>query len=321
MMSTTDPVAPSPLDMMTAVRLHAKGDPRALALERVAIPHPRAGEAVVRVHAAAITRDELQWPAEHLPATPCHEFAGTVAAVAVDVRDLAVGDSVYALGPFDRDGAAAEFVRVPAAVLAHRPLGTSDVESAAIPLAALSAGQALFDHGRLQSGQRVLVHGAAGAVGAMAVQLAVARRAHVVATTSAAGASAVRLLGADRVVVHDHERFEDVAQDVDLVIDTLGHDMLQRSLAVLRRGGRFVTIAAEPDAAAKALARRHGVTTIFFIVSPCREQLERITSFVESGELAPTVDRVFEFADARAAFERSLDRVHAGKVVLRVAPG
>ena len=309
----------APLDTMAAMRLHAAGDPQALALERIALPHPRAGEALVRVRAAAITRDELRWPAARLPATPCHEFCGTVAAVALDVRGVEVGDAVYALGPFDRDGAAAEFVRVPARLLARKPASVSDVDSAAIPLSALTAGQALFDHGGLQAGQRVLVHGGAGAVGAFAVQLALAQGAHVIATTSDAGAVAVRALGAHEVLVHGEAAFEDIVRDIDLVFDTHGPDMLPRSLPTLRRGGRFVTVAAEPSRDAKAQARRQDVDAVFFIVDPNAAQLERITQLVEAGDLRPHVDEIFPLARASEAFERSLDRAHAGKVVLRMS--
>src|SRR5215472_10364513 len=157
---------------MNAVRLHAPADPQQLVYEQVGTPRPGPGEALVGVHAAAITRDELTWPTDRLPAIPSYELSGVVAEVAPDVAGLAAGDAVYALSPFNRDGAACEYIAVPAQVLAPKPQTLGHVESAAIPLAALSAWQALFDHGQLAAGQRVLVHGAAGAVGSFAVQLA-----------------------------------------------------------------------------------------------------------------------------------------------------
>jgi NADPH:quinone reductase-like Zn-dependent oxidoreductase len=160
---------------MQAVRLHAPAGPEALVLEQIERPRPNAGEAVVCVHAAAITRGELDWPVDRLPAIPSYEFSGVVAAVADDVGDVAVGDEVYALAPFDRDGAAAAYAVMPAAVLAPKPRTLGHVEAAAVPLAGLSAWQGLFDYGRLERGERVLIHGAAGGVGHLAVQLARSR--------------------------------------------------------------------------------------------------------------------------------------------------
>ena len=147
---------------------------------------PGAGprEALVRVHAAAITRDELEWPLDRLPAIPSYELSGVVAALGPVVGDVAVGDAVYALTAFDRDGVAAEYAAVPAALLAPKPRRLDHVESAAVPLAALSAWQGLFEHGGLEAGERVLIHGATGGVGHFATQLARRRGAYVTATTS-----------------------------------------------------------------------------------------------------------------------------------------
>src|ERR671930_731018 len=155
-----------------AIRLHEPGGLDGLRVEEISIPEPRAGEAIVRVHAAAITRDELEWPVDRLPAIPSYEMSGVVEALGSDVADLTLGHAVYALTPFDRDGAAAEYVAVPADVLAPKPRTLDHVESAAIPLAALSAWQGLFDHGHLEEGQRVLIHGAAGGGGDLAAPLA-----------------------------------------------------------------------------------------------------------------------------------------------------
>jgi NADPH:quinone reductase-like Zn-dependent oxidoreductase len=153
---------------MRAVRLHDDG----LRIEQIPVPKPRAGEALVRVHAAAITRGELTWPLDRLPAIPSYELSGVVAGVAPDVGDVAVGDEVFALTRFDRDGVAAEYAVVLAAELAPKPRRLTHVESAALPLAGLSAWQGLFDHGGLAAGERVCVLGASGGVGHLAVQLA-----------------------------------------------------------------------------------------------------------------------------------------------------
>ena len=147
---------------MRAIRLHAPGGSDGLALDEIETPQLRAGEALVRVHAAAITRDELDWPSDRLPAIPSYELSGIVAAIAPGVDGMEAGDAVYALIPFDRDGAAADFVAVPAQLLAPKPQALRHVECAAIPLPALSAWQGLFDHGRLEPGERVLITGATG---------------------------------------------------------------------------------------------------------------------------------------------------------------
>jgi NADPH:quinone reductase-like Zn-dependent oxidoreductase len=161
---------------MRAVRLRTPEGAAGLVLEELDTPAPGAGEVLVRVHAAAITRNELDWPVDRLPATPSYELSGVVAALGPDVDGFQVGEAVYALTGFDRDGAAADYAVVPGAFLAPKPGTLGHVVSAAIPLAALSAWQGLFDHGRLAGGQRVLVHGAAGGVGGFAVQLAHWRR-------------------------------------------------------------------------------------------------------------------------------------------------
>ena len=301
--------------VMRAVRLHPPGGPTRLVVEQVATPRPAAGEALVGVHAAAITRDELDWPTDRLPAIPSYEFSGVVAAVAGDVDDLPVGTAVYALGDFDRDGAAADYTVVAAGLLAPKPATLGHVDSAAVPLAALSAWQALFDHGQLREGQRVLVHGAGG-VGGFVVQLARWRGAHVAATASTGNVAAARRLGADQVVDHLAGRFEDVVAQVDLVVDTVGGERLRRSPAVLRRGGRLVSVAETPSAE-DAAAR--GITAIYFVVAPNRGQLVKLAGLIDGGELRPTVDRVFPLADARAAFQLSLGDHRPGKIVLRVA--
>lgn len=196
---------------MRAVRLHETG----LVVEEIEVPVPQGGEALVRVHAAAITRDELSWPEDRLPATPSYELSGVVAQVAEDVHDLVVGDEVFALTPFDRDGVAADFAVVPAALLAPRPQHLTHVETAALPMTGLSAWQGLFEYGALQDGERVTVVGATGGVGHIAVQLA-------------------------------RGQLADEGDRSDLAFDTCGGDAL---LSVLESAGRVVSIAEEAEGA------------------------------------------------------------------------
>ena len=182
---------------MSAIRLRASGEPATLDHVRIPTPRPGRGEVLVRVHAAAITRDELEWPADRLPATPSYEFSGVVAAVGEEVGDVAIGELVYALSGFDHDGAAAEYIVLPQEFLAPGPRTIGHVETAAIPLAGLSAWQGLFDHGQLREGERVLIHGAAGGVGGFAGGPGHARGPRVVGNAGAAArACAVSFQGA-----------------------------------------------------------------------------------------------------------------------------
>jgi NADPH:quinone reductase-like Zn-dependent oxidoreductase len=216
---------------------------------------------------------------------------------------------VFALTPFDRDGVAAEVAVVPASVLARKPGSIGHVEAAAIPMAGLSAWQALFVHGGLEAGQRVLIHGAAGGVGHVAVQLARWRGAHVIGTATGAGVDAVTALGADDVVDRASQRFEDVVDPVDLVFDTVGGDALARSGAVLRAGGRIVSIAEEPP---------EGLTATYFVVEPDRGQLEQLARLVGEGALRVEIDSEFPLERARQAFEHLAAPGKRGKIVLRV---
>jgi NADPH:quinone reductase-like Zn-dependent oxidoreductase len=284
---------------MRAVRLHAAGDPASLALEQAPVPRPGPGEVLVRVHAAAITRDELDWPTDRLPATPSYELSGVVEAT---------GEEVFALTPFDRDGVASDYAVVPEELLAPKPRTLGHVQSAAIPLPGLSAWQGLFDHGKLQPGQRVLVHGAAGGVGQFAVQLARNLGAHVVATASSGNIEAVRALGADEVIDYTTVPFEDAAGEVDVVFDTAGGERLRRSRAVLRPDGRLVSIAAEPPGGG-----------IYFVVEPNGAQLRELARLADEGVVGPAIDATFPLEEARAAFERSLAGSRRGKIVLDVA--
>lgn len=301
---------------MHAIRLHRPGGSAGLTCEDIKTPQPRAGEALVRVFAAAITRGELDWPVDRLPATPSYELSGVVVVVADEVTDVRVGDRVYALSPFDRDGAAAQYVVVPASVLAPMPRTLGFVESAAVPLAALSAWQGLFVHGGLMHGQRVLIHGGAGGVGSYAVQLAHQRGAFVITTVSTAHVQTTRLLGADQVIDHTTTAFEDVVDKVDLVFDTVGGERLKRSLAVLTAAGRLVSVAAKPPREEAAALE---ITALYFVVEPNRAQLIELATLIDAGHIRPIIEKVVPLAEAQTAFEWSAQRHGPGKIVLRVA--
>lgn len=297
-------------ETMLAARAHS-ADPSSVALETVPRPDPGPGDVLVEVMATALTSDELTW-SESAPFIPCHDVSGVVAALGPRAAGLAVGDAVYGLVPFDRAGAAAGYVAVPAQALAAKPAPTDHVEAATVPLAALTAWQALVDHADVQPGQHVVVHGGAGGVGQYVVQLAVHLGAVVTATASAGAADAVRALGA-ATVLDFGSPFEQQVAPADVVVDTIGGEAVARSWGLLKPGGILVGVADEPSSDEAAA---HGVRAVYFVVEPRGDQLASITSLVESGALRPAVGRVFALADAEQAFVTRRDGHVAGKIVI-----
>ena len=297
---------------MRAVTLAGPGGVGDLSLGEVAVPRPGPGEALVRVHAAAITRGELEWPVDRLPAIPSHELSGVVAEVGSGVAHVTVGDEVYALTAFDRDGVAAEYAVVPSVLLAAKPRTLDHVGAATIPMGALTAWQGLFDRGGLVEGQRVMVVGATGGVGRFATQLARWRGATVVAVVSAAKVDLARELGADEIVDRAGADPRSI-EPVDLVFDTAGGDAVTIAASCVRPGGSLVSIAEDPPSEV-----RDRVPSTYFIVEPDRDQLVEIGGLVDRDLVRPAIDAVFSLDDAPAAFERSLRPDTIGKIVIRV---
>jgi NADPH:quinone reductase-like Zn-dependent oxidoreductase len=279
---------------------------------------------LVRVFATGITSTELRWDETYqhadgtprIPSIPGHEVSGVAERGAPDVDAFGPGDEVYGLADFPHDGAAAEFVAVRAQNLARKPRSIGHTETASLPLAALSAWQALFEHGRLVAGQTALIHAAAGGVGSLAVQLAHWRGIRVVATASARDLAFVRRLGADVVIDYHAERFEQKARDVDMVLDTVGGETQARSLRVLRKGGALVSLVSPVPPGA---AEEQGVRGTYFIVEGNRAQLEQIAALVDEGKLRPIIAKVFPLARAREAFEFGAASHEPGKIVLEVS--
>jgi len=296
---------------MRAVVLRAAGGPEQLVLEQITTPAPGPDEVLVRVHAAALTRGELEWPVDRLPAIPSYELSGVVAELGPGVDRLAVGDHVYGMTAFDRDGVAADYAAINAELLAPKPRALGHPEAAAEPLAALSAWQGLFEHGGLAAGERVLIHGATGGVGQLATPLASRHGAHVTATTSARDVERARELGADVVIDRTARSWDASLEPVDLVFDTTGGERLRGSPGVLRDGGRLVSVAEEPPHAT-------GIRSVYFVVKPNRRQLAQLSELLDGGLPPPAVDSLFTLEDAARAFERSMARDKHGKVVLEV---
>jgi NADPH:quinone reductase-like Zn-dependent oxidoreductase len=301
-----------------AIRLHARGGPEAFTYEEVPRPRPENGEVVVRVHAAAVTPSEFGWSTTWVTATgeprfPVilgHEFSGVVDAVGDGVVDVAVGSPVYGLNNWYRDGALAEYCVARETEVAPKPHSVDYLAAAITPISALTAWQGLIERARLAPGERVLIHGGAGAVGVFAVQLARRRGATVIAPVSAHNVEFARELGATEVIDYRAVRFEEIAREVDVVFDTVGGETLDRSWGLLKTGGRLVTIAASVEGTSDPRERE-----AFFIVRADREQLNEIARLIDSGQLRPVVDRVFPLSEARQAFEH---KPRHGKDVLIV---
>ena len=310
---------------MKAVRTHGRGGPEQLFFEDAPLPEVRRGDVLLQVRATGITPTELTWDetyqnadgAPRIPSIPGHEVSGVVERMAPDVTDFRPGDEVYGLADFPRDGAAAEFAAVRAANLALKPRSIPHVQAAALPLSALTAWQALFEHAHLVAGQSVLIHGGAGGVGSLAVQLARWRRARVLATASARDTAFVRSLGADDVIDYHATRFDETLRDIDVVLDTIGGETRERSWRVLRKGGVLVTLVSPIPA---GVAEQHGVRGIFFIVRGNRGQLDQICAFVDEGKLKPVIAEVLPLARAREAFELGAETMLPAKSYFRPVP-
>jgi NADPH:quinone reductase-like Zn-dependent oxidoreductase len=280
-------------------------------------PQPAIGDALVQVRAASFTPTELMWPLSTDRAghdrgwrIPAHEGSGIVVALGFGAAGVSVGDEVYGLIDGYRDGWAADYVAIEVRSLAPKPTTVDFVEAAAIPQAALTSWQALFDHGHLESGQTVVIHGAGGGVGAIGVQLARWAGAHVVGTGRASARQRVLDMGAEEFVDVERDGWETAVGQVDLVYDIVGGDVLARSAAIVKPGGALVSIVAPPP------TDRSDIRTVAFVRDPSGAELREIARLVDEGLLRPEVSAVFPLADAREAFMAKSTKHIPGKVVL-----
>ncbi|MEU6850879.1 NADP-dependent oxidoreductase [Actinacidiphila alni] len=281
------------------------------------LPHPHAAEndVIVRVHAAGFTPGELTWPGtwtdragrDRTPSVPGHELSGVVTELGYGTTGLSVGQRVFGLADWARNGSLAEYTAVEARNLAPLPADIDHVTAAALPISGLTAWQGLFDHGRLTTGQTVLIHGAAGSVGSLAVQLAREAGAYIIGTGREAGRKTALDLGAHAYVDLGSERLEDIGE-VDLVLDVIGGDVLDRSAALVRPGGTLVTVA-QPVTVRPADGR-----AIFFVVEPDRARLADLAARVRTARLTPLLGPTYPLPEAPTAFT---DRT-PGKTIIRV---
>ena len=308
--------------MMKAVVAHEYGAPEVLKFEEVPRPEPKEDEVLVRVIASGVNpADPLTLSGKyarefgtHLPLIPGYDIAGVVEKTGAKVTNLKAGDAVYGYPTFG--GGWAEYITVKQWEVAAKPKTLNFAEAAAVPMGALTAWQALVDTAQLHPGQTILVHGGSGGVGSFAVQIAKARGARVIATASTANQDLLKQLGADVAIDYTKTRFEDVAKDVDAVLDPVGKETLARSYGVVKKGGIVMSLVARPD---PIELEKRGIRGAAISVHPDAEDLAEIARLIDSGKIKPVVTEVLPLSEAIAAQRQAETHHTRGKLVLRIA--
>ena len=308
---------------MKAVRIHQYGGPEVLKYEEAARPNLLPDDVLIRVHGAGV--NPVDWKVREgylkesvhhsLPLILGWDVSGVVEATGSAVSRFKAGDELYSRPGLARDGAYAEYFAVREAEAALKPKSIDHIHAAAIPLAGITAWQTLFEAAKLSSGQRVLIHAAAGGVGTYAVQLAKWKGAYVIGIASARNHDFVRQLGADEVIDYQTKKFKDSARDIDVVLDAIGGDTQQRSWKVLKPGRILVSIVSPPS---EELAKARGVRQAFVFIEPNASQLAEMAKLVDSGKLKAVVETVLPLSEARRGQEISQSGHARGKIVLRV---
>ena len=307
--------------MMKAIRIHAYGGPEQLRYEDAPVPQAGKGEVLVRVRAASVNPIDYKLASGafrqvmpvSFPWIPGGDFSGVVEEVGQDITGFGKGEAVY--GDTPGGGAYAAFAATGTDALARKPQKLNFIEAASVPLAGQTAWQALFDHGHLQSGQTVLIHGAAGGVGTFAIQLAHWKGARVLATASAANLEYLRSLGAVVAIDYKATRFKAVAKDVDLVLDLIGGETQQRSFAVLKPGGYLVSVVQPPS---QELAAKHRVHAVIMRMQPWTANLEQLARLLDAGTIRTVVTKTYPLSQAREAWKDIMSGHTRGKIVLEV---
>jgi NADPH:quinone reductase-like Zn-dependent oxidoreductase len=315
-------LAQSTKPMMKAIVVHEYGGPEVLKYEDAPRPEPKENEALVRVIAAGVnpvdalirTGKYAKFFGTTLPLIPGYDIAGIVEKTGAKITKLKAGDSIYAYVLWG--GGYAEYAVATEGEATAKPKSLNYIEAAAVPLVALTAWQALIDTAKLSAGQTVLIHGGSGGVGSMAIQIAKARGAKVIATASTSNQELLKQLGADVAIDYTKTKFEDVAKDVDVVLDSVGKDTLARSYGVVRKGGIITTLVAEPD---QAELDKHGIRGAAISVKPNASELAEITKLIEEKKIKPVVSQVLPLTEAVKAQEQAATHHTRGKIVLRVA--
>jgi NADPH:quinone reductase-like Zn-dependent oxidoreductase len=305
---------------MKAMQVNNSTQGPSLAVSDLPQPSPGEGELLIGVRAAGVTPTELLWypttqtkdGAPRKGAVPGHEFSGVVAELGRNTTGFEVGQDIYGLNDWFANGATAEFCLTTPQSIAGKPATLTHQAAATVPIGALTAWQGLLERAKIQPGERVLIHGAAGAVGVFAVQLAHLHGAHVIGTASSANLELIAKLGADEVIDYRASRFEDRTQKVDVVFDGVGGETLARSWSMLKPGGRMVTIAASGEYAGDQRTK-----DAFFIVEPNQKQLTEVARLLDAGTLKTYVGAVVPLAEASSAYSGAVSKKREhGKVVI-----
>src|SRR5438094_2056412 len=318
----SQPAAADEKLMMKAAVAHEYGGPEVLKFEDVPRPGPNEDEPLVRVIASGVSpADPLTLSGKyarefgtHLPLIPGYDIAGIVEKVGANVTKLKVGDAVYGYPTFG--GGWADYVTVREWEVAAKPRSLNFVEAASVPMGALTAWQALVDVAKLQAGQTILIHGGSGGVGSFAIQIAKARGAQVIATASTANQDLLKQLGANVAVDYTKTKFEDVAKDVDAVLDPVGKETLARSYGVVKKGGIVMSLVARPD---PAEIKKRGIRGAGIAVHRGSDALAEIAQLIDAGKIKPIVTQVLPLSEAIAAQQQAATHHTRGKVVLRIA--
>src|SRR5580704_16986691 len=309
---------------MKAIRIHQHGGPEVLAEVEMQRPAPGAKEVLIKVKAASVNPFDWKVRAGYMkeifpltfPATLGSDVSGTVEEVGPGAARFKRGDEVYVSLEVGAGGGYAEYVVAKETIVAEKPGTLNHVQAASVPVAGLTAWQALFEVAQLRAGQKVLIHAAAGGVGNFAVQLAKAKGAYVIGTASSKNQAFLGELGVDKAVDYQKTRFEDVVQDADVVLDTVGGDTQERSFKALKKGGILVSIVQPPS---QELAAKYGVRALFYGGHPSSSNLAEIARLIDSGKVKTVVETVLPLAEARRAHELSESGHARGKIVLKAA--
>lgn len=308
-----------------AARIHKYGGPDEVQLETASLPDPQAGEILIRVHAAGVNPIDWKIRAGYiqqvmplpLPITLGGDFSGTVEVVGPGVANFKVGDAVFGQAPaWNGSGSYSQFLLAKSGTVALKPSGLSHIQAAALPLVGVSALQALTEHLRVTASQKVLIHGGAGGIGSLAIQLAKDFGAEVATTVATSDVPYAKSLGADTVIDYTHRNFEEAGRDIDATLDTVGGDTYRRSFTVIKKGGRIVSMLERPR---QDLAGQYGVTASMLVTQITSERLVKLAELVTKGALKVKIDEIFTLDQAPKALLHLEKGLAKGKVVLAVA--
>jgi NADPH:quinone reductase-like Zn-dependent oxidoreductase len=310
---------------MKAVIIHEYGNEDVLKLEEIPVPEITSDEVLIKIHAAGI--NPVDWKVREgymkgrnlhtLPLILGWDLSGTIEKAGIAVTEFHPGDEVYCRPAVERNGAYAEYISVRAGEVARKPKSLSHIEASGVPLAGITAWEALVNKAEIKKGQKVLIHAASGGVGTIAVQIAKAKECYVIGTTSGHNVDLVKSLGADEVIDYTKQEFSEVLSEIDVVFDTLGGTVQDNSWKVIKKGGFLVSIARNPE---QSVAGKMGVKAGYVFIGPNVPVLNQLTSLIEGGKIKPVIDSVFRLEDIKKAHLLSQSGRARGKIIIEIVP-